>query len=97
MLGLNASLKLTKREFKIATLADLERARLIRVVQSKHRIHIILITGAASNMIRELLLFSVSVFLWNSTASRSKKRKRKNKFDQYSAILISQSVNNAYE
>lgn len=77
MLGLNASLKLTKREFKMAALADLERARLIRVVQSKHRIHIILITGAASNMIRELLLFSVFVFLWNSTASRSKKENAK--------------------
>ena len=94
MLGLNASLKLTKREFKMAALADLERARLIRVVQSKHRIHIILITGVASNMIRELLLFSVFVFLWNSTASQ---RKRENKFDEYSAILTSQSVNNAYE
>lgn len=76
MLGLNASLKLTKREFKMAALADLERARLIRVVQSKHRIHIILITGAASNMIRELLLFSVFVFLWNSTASRLKTQKK---------------------
>lgn len=94
MLSLNASLKLTKREFKVAALADLpdNSGSPIKTQDSHHLDH----RRCQQYDKRITLIFRFRVFMELNRFS-VQKRKRKNKFDQYSAILTSQSVNNAYE